>query len=945
MFSGDSGGPLYGREQQVADLLGIRAPVTVIGADRGVGKTRVLEEAGRRFDGLAPAPVRVGSAPAALQAGLLESLGAAAALIASDEGSARRVGKLLVEGGRRLAHAKANDIGVAVARIVLGFVRDRVGSNVTDVLTEYFDQVRDAATDDLASRIRQAGDPDAIHAVAALAGEVAAAAGDRKVLLSLDDIHNLRDDDRGRLKDLGPVLPARVSVACNFTSGSQADESVLDDYELSGIFVYRLYGLDLWAVKQWLATEGLEAGAAEDVWHRTNGYGLAVSDAIRLLKAGEDPARALGGGREGVMRAATRQSLRGLDPGSQAAALKLSVLPRPLPAPYAAAYLQVDPALWAVMEGSLLDSHIFVPGNPPWFHDQRRTLLREQVPGTELASYLKAARAQLGRLAREAEASADTLVQYAGVSDELAGLGAADPVVSAVAQLDDDALAVLGAIIELADGSNPVVDAGNALLYARHTFRARGDLPAALSRIFAAGLAVAVSNADQSSAEAKFGSAEDKLYVTGKIGARLGRMPLPRIASLVFSSRLSAPLGAFESVNYGVGDPPLGELAKRSVRLQAGKPGTQQFRPGRKGPSLLLRGLFGDTAFFTAVAYEKQEDRDVALSSLRVLPAEPVFGRLVELTAVVAQPDAVVPPRRLARAFERALGLSIGNIINSFDDTVDGPQIAALDALEQRLQTLNLLASLSSERERLVTGHDAPSYGLLRWTAPDGDAELTAVVANASGIIPLPEVPAPVLQRFDRVTLAQLAGLQPDQVIGHMQARAGRPLNPADLQAVVDEVIHHSRKIVAYNQYQPRQRVTGDPGSLEGLIQQQLDEREELAKAIAASLGRALPAGEDIYLLIDPHVRQLEMGPGAGQDATTMRAPMRGRSPQVRVAFEPPRAEVPYRSYEQWREAELARWRDVFALPDLTLTDGSTTSALDAVAELLGHMFNEIWLG
>lgn len=214
---------------------------------------------------------------------------------------------------------------------------------------------------------------------------------------------------------------------------------------------------------------------------------------------------------------------------------------------------------------------------------------------------------------------------------------------SAVAQLDDDALAVLGAIIELADGSNSVVDAGNALLYARQTFRARGDLPAALSRTFAAGLAVAVSNADQSSAGAKFGSAEDKLYVTGKVGARLGRMPLPRIASLVFSSRLSAPLGAFESVNYGVGDLRLGELAKRSVRLQTGNPGTQRFRPGRKGPSLLLRGLFGDTAFFAAVAYEKQEDRDVALSSLRALPAEPVFGRLVELTAVAAQPDAVVP--------------------------------------------------------------------------------------------------------------------------------------------------------------------------------------------------------------------------------------------------------------------------------------------------------------
>jgi hypothetical protein len=62
------------------------------------------------------------------------------------------------------------------------------------------------------------------------------------------------------------------------------------------------------------------------------------------------------------------------------------------------------------------------------------------------------------------------------------------------------------------------------------------------------------------------------------------------------------------------------------------------------------------------------------------------------------------------------------------------------------------------------------------------------------------------------------------------------------------------------------------------------------------------------------------------------------------VAFEPPRDEVPYRSVEHWQEAELARWRNAFAVPDVTFTDGFTTSVLDAVAELLGHMFNEIWL-
>jgi hypothetical protein len=940
--SGDSPGTLYGRDQQVAELLRVQTPVVVISGDRGVGKTRVLEEVGTRFDGLAPAPVRVGNAPAALQAGLLEALGAAAALMARDEGTARRVGKLLVEGGRRLARVKVNEIGVAVARIILGVIRDRVGSNVTDVLTEYFEQVKDAATDDLASRIRQVADPDVIHAIAGLAGEVAAASGGRRVLLSLDDIHHLQDGDRGRLMDLGPILPAAVSVACTFTSYNTAGGSALDEYTLAGITVYPLCGLELWAVQQWLAAEDLEADMAGEVWRRTNGYGFVVADAIGLLKAGKSLADALRGGREEVMLAATRQALRGLDADSHVAALRLSVFPGPLPARYAAAYLEVDPVSWAVTEASLIDSHIFVPGDPPWFHDQRRILLRQQVQHLDLVPYLKAAGAQLSALAQETEASADTLIQYAGINDELVSLGAADPVLSAVAQLDDDALAVLGALIELTDGNSQAVDAEGALLYARRA--GRGYLSAALSHLSAEGLAVTASNQYKSVAVANFGSAEARLYVIGKIGARLGRMPLPRIASLVFSSRLSGPLGPFESASYGVGDPALAELAKSSVTLQVRPPGTQQLRPGRKGPSLLLRGRFGDTPFFAAVAYDKPEERNIALSNLQALSAEPVLGRPVVLTAIVAQPDAVVPPRRLARAFERALGLSIGNVINSSDVTIEGPQITIHDAAQQRLETLNLMASLSNERERQVTGHDAPDYGLLRWTAPDGDGELTAVVANAHGIIPLAEVPVPVLQSFDRVALAQLAGLQPDQVIGHMQARAGRPSQPTDLQAVVNEIMRHSRKIVAYNQHQQRRHVAGDPGSLQDLIQEQLDEREALAKTIAASFGRPLPAGHDTYLLIDPRVRHPERGSGAGQDATIIQAPMRGGSPRVQVAIEPSPVEVRYPSAEHWRDATLTRWKDAFAAPDVTFTAGVTTGLLDAVAELLGHMFNEIQL-
>ena len=66
----------------------------------------------------------------------------------------------------------------------------------------------------------------------------------------------------------------------------------------------------------------------------------------------------------------------------------------------------------------------------------------------------------------------------------------------------------------------------------------------------------------------------------------------------------------------------------------------------------------------------------------------------------------------------------------------------------------------------------------------------------------------------------------------------------------------HARKIVAYNDpHDARRQLPADVGNLQGLIQEQLDEREAMARHIADRFGRALPPGQDIYLLIDPHVR------------------------------------------------------------------------------------------
>lgn len=934
---------LYGRDREVLDLLGMQVAVAVISGDSGVGKTRVLEEVVAQFDGVASAPMAVGHAPAALQAALLDALGAVAAQIADDEGAARRVAKLLLEGGRRLANVKATEIGLAVARIVLGVVRDRVGKNVTDVIVEYFDQVRDAAADDVVARIRQAGDPDVIHAVAELAADVAAAAGGRRILLALDNVDHLQADDRGRLMDLGPILRGGVSVLCTFTSVSGADESTLDEYIRAGVTVYPILGLQEWAVEQWLVAEGLPSGFSGEVLLTTNGYGLAVASAVELLKAGKGLVGSpVQHGREEVLRAATRQALRGLDPDSQAAALKLSILRAPLPPEHAAAYLGLEPAAWAVTEGLLVDSHIFVPGNPPWFHDQRRRLLREQVPGSAVPRFLQAAGKELRAIAEtSAEVPADVLTQYAEICDAQVALGVAEPAVAAVSHLSGSGLAVLGAIIELTDGESPGLDGEQALLHAQAVFRYSGDLTGALSELGRAKLIATASNEYQTFVAASLGSPDALLYANGKIGSRLGRIPVHRIASLVFNGRLRGVLGPFVAAVYGVGEPSIGELSRSSVRSRGRPPLAQPPLARHRQPLLFLQGRFGEVPFYAAAAYQEQSDRDSALSALSAQSTEPLLGQQVMLNSVMAQPDSRLPPRRLTSAFERAFGFSIGNIINSFDPVIQGDIVSRQDAVEQQLVALNLLAVLSNERERQVTGDKASRYGLLRWVDPDGQGEMTAVVANASGIIELGEVSPDVLRGFDRIALAQLAGLAPDQRIGHAQYRIGPQSDVRDLQLAVNEVARHSRKIVAYNEQQPRRQLPTDVGHLQALLQAQLDDQEAMARRIADSFRRPLPTGHDIYLLVDPNLRQPGMIPWAGQDAILVRANMRGTSPRVMIAIEP--AERPTH-VQDWQDSIATQVQKIFGVADVSPTIGESSSALDALAKLLGHMFNDIML-
>src|ERR1700733_2875981 len=121
---------LYGREQQVPELLGAQAPVTAVSGDSGGGRPGFWGRCPPGSAGLPRHRLWSGTRRRPLQASLLEALGAAAALNADDEGAARRVGRPLVDDGRRSReeeHAVGGERAVPNMRLHLraGGVRPR----------------------------------------------------------------------------------------------------------------------------------------------------------------------------------------------------------------------------------------------------------------------------------------------------------------------------------------------------------------------------------------------------------------------------------------------------------------------------------------------------------------------------------------------------------------------------------------------------------------------------------------------------------------------------------------------------------------------------------------------------------------------------------------------------------------------------------------------------
>lgn len=936
-------GCMYGRERAVEQLACGQPGGVVLAGDPGVGKSLVLAAGQARADAagaVAPAPVTIRRSPAALQIALLDALGAAVALMARDEGLARTAARHMADAARRMAKARLDELASAAGKVLLSAVRARLGSEVAGAIEEFARDLSTSVDERLAARISAAGDGEVIEVIAEFATEAAALAGDRDVLLALDNAERLDEDDVRRLADLFTLLPDRVAVRLAYATADESAQERLDDLREAGATVVVLDGLEPGLVARWLADEDVPAGVLGETMRVTGGYPFHVQDAIAALKAGRSLADLEPGEMTGV---GTRRAFRKLDPEVQRAAIMLAAFTDPPPRERIPGFLSLDTAGWAVVEQRLWDARIFAVEQDQhrWFHEMRRRYLWQEImTEPQRRDAAEAAVTELLALMRDSGAvNPALLVEFAGLLPLASSRLAVEPGTRSMVDAGTAEIAVAAAIMELGEPeSSSPVDAEAALLHAREAFGVRGDLAAALRSLYDGGLASVQSGPTDAALMPSWAGDHAGLVIVGRAARELGRVPVPRIATTVFQTYLRPRLGDFTHVRYGVGRPRLADLSKSAVDLHRHRQG-RVLVLGRRAPSLLLWADYQGVPVYAAAAYPDAASRDQAIAEIGQLtaddPGQPVTARLVR-----AYPLQRVPCRRFLRAYERLTGTAIGSPLGMLAATPRRDSAIPASAWAQTQAALLAFARrAASPEERLAFDLDEP-VGVIYATEA---GSLIAQVYNDSGAKQIKVSAAENFAGpFSRFQLAHAAGLRTDQRLGRITYIPGPGLYD---DPVVATLLQISIRAAAFNQHQDRLVI--DAG--QAALQDALTQAAEQEAADALGLAAALPAGGTLrkisgrttYVLLWAD-EQHQMRP-AGQDLAATWGYIdhdRGTSQEVCVAIQSTA------DRERQQGDRLACLQRAFGLEpeEVRAISWGLSDADLIIAGMLGFTTADIWL-
>jgi hypothetical protein len=859
---------LVGREAELQVILASAAPLTLLTGDSGAGKSELLAETQSRDIAIAPPPIPLNHAPAALQTAFLTALSDAVALAVEEEGTVHRLGGLVVQAAQRLAATQAKDLAKGIGRQLLGLMRAKLGDEAVDALGDMVQALTTAADEQLDQRIQNASAPDVIETLKALAVEVADMTDGRGVVLAFDRLELLQPEDAYRLADLAEAAPAGVRFRGAVAVTDASTRYLVEQLRLAGATEFEVGGLGRGAIEEWLRREGLDEQRANEVLRVTNGMCLLIADAIDLLKSG-DSIGALSARQP--LEIHTRRAWRALSADARAAAARLAQLDAPLDAQSSARFLGMRTEDWAVLVAELRDARIFVDRPFPWFHELRRKYLISDVLSLpELQQNRVAGAAALAELiVSQAQPSAQLLVQYAALLSDGVIEQLDDPKLRALGSVSDEGLAILCALVELTDSGTPLLGASGVLDHARQFVPDLSDPTDALRRLVADGLIFLHEQANVAVIGATWGSLDAGIYVHGLAASRFGRLPRAHLASYVFQLVIQPLLTGFRQAHYGIGAPKFQKINWDAAQAQMHPPDSDYAYPGKYGPSIIGWYEYAGVKMYAGITFDDEQLRDHALAQLQRLH-HVLDGAVVSATHFIGTPIEAIPNRRFVRALEELQNIRINGTT-----APKRPRSDAEATLNERLRIRRALWDTANEFDRIAYNLKPP--GGIGFHEAD-DHFLTVEIVGGSGVSQLTSIPSGgPFAPFFRYELARLLELNSQQRIDEISVQFGTSRDE-EIPSVA-EVLRAASEARSLNQFMSAGVLTYDEAS----IQAALDEFDARLKgdcqiiALALDLPQAGPT-VDHYLILQEPAPSPRLVAGANEEAYIIRTRGTGRS-------------------------------------------------------------------
>jgi hypothetical protein len=826
---------LYGRSALLGEIVGSEAPVTILVGNSGIGKTELLVHAQRATEfSLAPPPVEVFSRQGALVEAVADSLASALAQVVGDPDGAtqlRRVQEFVVELGKRAGGFVAQ----VVKEAFLQQLRLHLGDRAFELGSELAEALKNGSYETLGSRIGDIRNSDVISELVSIATDLRELSGCSQLSLALDRLEILPEDDVRLLVDLARLLPSGVvlkAALLDTTTKGFDTLQLLEDLADNGIATISIGPLDEPAIREYLKAADLDPALAPEVMQQTGGYPLHVGDLVRHLTTGGHLAEIAINAKFGRM---IQPRWDALTPETRQVARQLCLTERPLPLDIILTSLGVQDSAWWDMVETLRTERIFsqIVGGMPWFHEQRRRWLVDQISQEEkratalrmLPAVCKVAISPSGW------SYCTTLAQLVRYADD----SISDKSLEQVAALNDAELSLAGAALELGASHARPADAAMLLAHARGAFRAEGDLVVALDSMVDKRL-LNVQGFPEAQATAIHGTFDrlEEVAIGGLCQERLGRLPVRDLAWVLWETSLGRNAPSPHLAVCGVGWIHAGDEIEQ---VHIAKMRSNQ-TIGRFYGCLVVGDLQGVPVYAVASA---TADEVPALKAAWSGATGEIGGCTLKVRAVVPVPSERMRGKRWSVAANDLLERQ-GSLAS--DSIPDLSLEAEMQITASASQTMRLG---SSPTERLVGGLDEQQH--IYFWGDESEATKVHALGQTAGSTRIS--PPRHWSMGDQMVRLRLA----DQISLPLNCRVGkivsgfRRLDQHPLKAVASEV---DKDTQSFNKHRQRIEVDVREGQLEAWLGRVMDLRQQDAERLFEGVdaeGLVAPSHYEVFLL------------------------------------------------------------------------------------------------